>query len=289
MTHSIDRTIDLTHGNGQNDKPLSGHAVLITRDYNADYKCLEELGADIFEFSTIKTVPPEDYSELDASIDAIGTYHWLIFTSANGPKYFMPRLLEKGKNTGDLKDIKLCAIGSKTAEAITKYGLTVDLIPDEFNAEGLITSFIQDAKTRQDARYKTSNLLGMRILLPRAETARETFPERIRELDGEIDCPAAYRTVNPSKYDEKLHCLLKSGGITVATFTSAATFANFIESMGNEASDLLGGIAIAAIGPVTAKAIEAAGLKVAIMPKKATIEAMVEEIINWASGNRGRS
>ena len=163
------------------------------------------------------------------------------------------------------------------------------MVPDEFNAEGLITAFIKDAKTRQDSRYKTSNLLGLRMLLPRAEAARDTFPERIRELEGEIDCPVAYRTVNPSKYDDKLLGLMKSGGITVATFTSAAAFTNFIESMGNDALDLLQGVTIAAIGPVTAKAIEANRLKVAIMPKKATIEAMVDEIADWVSKSRNQS
>ena len=287
---SLNHTVNITDGQEsasaekEINKHMTGHTVLITREYNTDYKRLEDLGAAIYEFQTIMTVPPADYSELDASIEALDTYHWLVFTSAGGPKYFMPRLLEKGKSIDDLKGLKICAIGTKTAEAVSAYGLTVDMIPEEFNAEGLITAFIKDAKTRQDPRYKTSNLLGLRILLPRSEAARETFPERIRELEGEIDCPVAYHTVNPSKYDAGLHDLLKSGGITVATFTSAAAFNNFIESMGSEAMDSLNKIAIAAIGPVTAKAIEAKGLKVAIMPKKATIEAMVEDIADWASG-----
>jgi uroporphyrinogen III methyltransferase/synthase len=282
MADNINQTISLTDENGRSNKPLAGHTVLITREYNAGYKHLEDLGAKLFIFPTIRAVPPEDFSGLDASIDVIDTYHWLVFTSANGPGYFMPRLIEKGKSIYDLKDVRICAIGTKTAEAITDYGLTVDLIPEEFNAEGLIIAFLQDAKTRQDPRYKTSNLLGLRILLPRAESARETFPERIRDLDGEIDCPAAYRTINPAVYDEKLFKALKSGEITVATFTSAASFNNFIESMGREAAELLHGTTIAAIGPVTAKAIEAAGLKVAIIPQKATIEAMAEEIIKRA-------
>jgi uroporphyrinogen III methyltransferase/synthase len=268
---------------------MTGHTVLITREYNADYKRLEDLGAAIYEFRTIRTVPPADYSELDAAIDAVDTYHWLVFTSTSGPRYFMPRLLEKGKSIADLKGLRICAIGPKTAEAVTAYGLAVDMVPDEFNAEGLIIAFIKDAKTRQDSRYKTSNLLGLRILLPRAEAARETFPDRIRELDGEIDCPTAYRTINPSAYDPKLHDLMKTGGISEATFTSAAAFDNFIESMGEGIIDLLQVINIAAIGPVTAKAIKARGLEVSIMPRKATIEAMVEEIIDRDSDSGTRS
>jgi len=265
-------------------KPLFGHRVLITRQYTPDYEPLEDLGAEVFEFPTIKTVAPEDYSALDSCIEKIGTYHWLIFTSASGFGFFMRRFIERDRDIRDLKGIKICAIGTKTAEAIGAYGLKVDLVPDEFNAEGLIAAFIKEARSSvQDIRYKTSNLEGMRILLPRAEKAREIFPERVRELNGEIDCPAAYRTIKPEKHGKRLYRFLKSGRISVATFTSAATFTNFVEIMGGEAPEFLKNVTIAAIGPVTAKAIESAGLKVSIMPKEATITAMVEEIVNWAT------
>jgi uroporphyrinogen III methyltransferase / synthase len=257
--------------------------VLITREYTPDYEPLEDLGAEVFEFPTIKTVPPEDYSALDSSIDMIGTYHWLIFTSASGFGFFVRRFIERDKDIRDLKGIKICAIGAKTAEAIRHYGLKVDLVPDEFNAEGLIAAFIKEARgTVQDTRYKTSNLEGLRMLMPRAEKARELFPERVRELNGEIDCPTTYRTIKPEKHGKRLYRFLKSGRISVATFTSAATFTNFVDIMGGEASNFLQGITIAAIGPVTAKAIESAGLRVSIIPKEATIKAMVEEIVRWA-------
>jgi uroporphyrinogen III methyltransferase/synthase len=121
----------------------------------------------------------------------------------------------------------------------------------------------------------------MRFLLPRAEKAREIFPEHVRELGGEIDVPVAYRTVKPESRGKRLRRFLREGRISVATFTSAATFHNFREIMGDDADEQLKGVPIAAIGPVTAKAVEKAGLHVDIMPKEATIEAMVEEIIEW--------
>ncbi len=265
-------------------KPLFGHRILITRDYTPAYEPLEDLGAEVFEFPTIKIVPPEDYSSLDQAIDNIETYHWLIFSSTNGVIYFMRRLIDRGVDIRDLKGIKICAIGAKTAAVIRKTGLKVDLVPDEFNAEGLIEAFVMEARMSiQDKRYNTSNLEGLRLLLPRAEAAREVFPERVRELNGEIDCPVTYRTIKPEKHGKRLHRFLRAGRISVATFTSAATFTNFVEIIGEEAIDFLKGGVIAAIGPVTAKAIEKRGLKVTITPKEATIEAMVEEIIRWAA------
>jgi uroporphyrinogen III methyltransferase/synthase len=122
----------------------------------------------------------------------------------------------------------------------------------------------------------------MKFLLPKAEKTREIFPEKVRELGGHIDLPVAYRAVKPEKHGKRLRRLLKEGRISIATFTSAATFNNFIDIMGEKADKLLKGVAIAVIGPVTAKAIVKAGLKVDIMPKEATIEALVKEIIKWA-------
>jgi len=107
------------------------------------------------------------------------------------------------------------------------------------------------------------------------------FPEKVRKLGGIIDVPVAYRAIKPDYHGKRLKRFLKEGRITVATFTSAATFSNFREIMGEDADELLQNVAIAVIGPVTAKAIEKTGLKVHIMPKEATVEAMVEEIQKW--------
>jgi uroporphyrinogen III methyltransferase/synthase len=269
-------------------KPLFGHRILITREYTTDYSMLEELGAEIFEFPTIKTIPPESFASLDASIDRIGSYHWLIFTSANGFRFFIQRFRAKDRDVRDLKGIKLCAIGTKTAEAMGNYGLKVDLLPEEFNAEGLINAIVQEHAGRNNAtshhtKVTPSLLKGVRILLPRAEIAREIFPQKVRELGGEIDTPVAYRTVKPEKHGKRLKRFLQEGRISVATFTSAATFTNFVEMMGDDAMGLLKPAAIAAIGPVTESAINKAGLAVSIVPKEATIRAMVDEIIAWAT------
>jgi uroporphyrinogen III methyltransferase/synthase len=260
-------------------KPMFGHRVLVTREHSGGFEPLEDMGAEMIEFPTIEIAPPENYDELDSAIKKIEAYNWIIFTSGNGVKYFLKRLMEKDKDIRDLKGIRICAIGTKTAEEIKKYGIKVDLIPEEFNAEGLIEAFLKI----QNSKLKKQSLKGIKILLPRAEKAREIFPEKVRESGGEIDVPAAYRAVKPEMHGKRLKRFLKEGRISVATFTSASTFDNFMEIMGADADELLRDVAIAVIGPVTAKAVEKAGLKVEIMPETATIEAMVEDIIKWAA------
>jgi uroporphyrinogen III methyltransferase/synthase len=266
-------------------KPLFGYRILVTREHMEGFERLEELGAEILEFPTIEIIPPASYAELDSSIERITSYDWIVFTSRNGVKYFFRRFFERDKDIRELKGIRICTVGTKTAQEVKNYGMKVDLIPGDFRAEGLIESFVklgQGHSTASGQKIKNSGLLkGMRFLLPRAEKAREIFPEKVRELGGEIDVPVVYRTVKPESRGKRLRRFLREGRISMATFTSGATFDNFREIMGEDADEYLQGIPIAAIGPVTAKSIEKAGLRVDIMPKEATIEAMVEEIIQW--------
>lgn len=262
------------------NKPLFGHRILVTREHSEGFERLEELGAEIIEFPTIRVVPPSDLSELDDTIERIESYHWLIFTSANGVRFFFKRFFENGRDIRDLKGIKICAIGTKTALEINKYGIRVDLMPEEFNAEGLISAIEQKGRRAEE---KVSSLKGMRFLLPRAEVGREVLPERVRELGGEIDVPTTYRTIIPDTHGKRLKRFLREGKITIATFTSAGTFNNLLSIMGDDAKELLKDVVIAVIGPVTKRAVERAGLKVHIMPEKATIEEMVEGIIKWVT------
>jgi len=281
-------------------KPLFGQRILVTREHSEGFEPLEELGAEIIEFRTIEIVPPEDWTELDRAIDRIEHYNWLILTSGNGVKFFFNRLFEKGRDIRQLKGINICAVGAKTEAAINKYGIKVDLVPEEFNAEGLISAIIQkcteDQKIKRSKVQKekasellrsgTSLLKGKKFLLARAEVAREILPEKIKELGGEIDVVTAYRAVKPEIHGKRIKRFLKEGKITIATFTSAATFNNFLDIAGEDSDSMLKDVAIAVIGPVTAKAVEKAGLKVSIMPKEATIEAMVYEIIEWGKDKK---
>jgi uroporphyrinogen III methyltransferase/synthase len=268
------------------NKPLFGIRVLVTRDNSRGFEPLEELGAEVIEFATIKIVPPESWDGLDSATDrAVGEDtgarpDWLIFTSGNGVRYFFMRFTQRDLDIRDLKGIRICAIGSKTAAEVRRHGLRTDLVPDAFHAEGLIESFKRLSGLK--------GLEGIRFLLPRAEKAREIFPDTVRKLGGQIDVPVAYRAVMPERRPMRLKQFLREGRITVATFTSAATFRNFAEIMGEETKELLENVTIAVIGPVTARAVEKMGYPVHIMPEKSTIEAMVDEITKWASSRQNR-
>ncbi len=265
-------------------KPLFGHRVLVTREHSGDFEPLAELGAEIIEFPTIEIMPPVSWIALDAAIDRIESYNWLILTSINSVNFFFKRLFERDRDIRELKGVKICAIGTKTAGEVKKYGLKINLVPEEFNAEGLVKAFIAEYDAQTKTKWSTEQgLKGIKFLLPRAEDGRSIFPDAIKELGGEIDTATAYRAVKPGVHGRRLKRFLKEGKISIVTFTSAATFNNFMSIMGEDAHNLLKGVIIAVIGPVTAKAVKKAGFEVNIMPRQATIEEMVREIIYWVA------
>ncbi|MFN3739393.1 MAG: uroporphyrinogen-III C-methyltransferase, partial [Thermodesulfovibrionales bacterium] len=186
-------------------KPLFGQRILITGKESEAYEKLEYLGAEIIEFPTIEIIPPADWTELDNSLSRLHTYQWIIFTSSSGVRYFMERLLEKGMDVRELKGIKICAVGIKTKEELKKYGILVDLVPEEFRAEGVVEAF--------KGLYK-GDLRGINILFPRAENARDVIPERIKALSGSVDAPVTYRSIKPETHAKRIKRFLKEGRIT---------------------------------------------------------------------------
>ncbi len=252
-------------------QPLFGKGVVITRpERQADdlAKRLAAQGAQPIAFPTIAIEPPADWRELDDAMDQLESYQWLIFTSANGVHFFFDRLRRKGRDVRDLKDIKICCIGPATASQIEARGIRVDLVPDEFIAEGILKSFA------------SMDLQGQKILIPRAAQARDILPETLKKQGADVTVAATYRTVNSGRKKEELTEWIDSGDVDVITFTSSSTVTNFVEIMGTDYK-LPSPIKIACIGPVTAATAKKAGFVIDILHEAYTMEGLVQSLVNY--------
>ncbi len=254
-------------------KPLFGKRILVTRareQASAFSHLLEGYGAEVLEFPTIEVLPPENWEGLDSAIEHLAGYQWLIFTSANGVDFFMKRLHHLGRDGRDLRGLRICAIGSATAEALMEWGLRPDFVPSEYRAEAILEGF------------GNMDLRGQRFLLPRAEVAREVLPEEIRRRGGEVDVVTAYRTLKAAGDAQRIKSLLEEKRIHVITFTSSSTVANFTEIFEEEDwQGLLENVVIASIGPITAGEAARRGIKTDIQPHEYTIPALAEAIVNY--------
>jgi uroporphyrinogen III methyltransferase/synthase len=255
-------------------RPLFGQRVLVTRPAGQASEFTDLLaayGAEVVECPTIQILPPDSWDPLDAALQRLQTYDWLVLTSANGVRPFMERLHAQGKDGRALAGLRICCIGPRTAEQVRGYGLTPDVIPADYQAEGVIEALT------------ATNLHGRRILIARAKAAREILPEELRARGAEVDVVPVYQTVLPTVDVQSLKDQLQAGAIDIVTFTSSSTVRNFCDlfKTREELHRLTGTLVIACIGPVTAQTAREYGLTVTVMPPENTIPALTEAVARF--------
>jgi uroporphyrinogen III methyltransferase/synthase len=256
-------------------RPLMGRCIVVTRarEQASDLvKRLADLGAECLECPTIKVAPPEDVKPLDRAIENLSSYDWLIFTSVNGVNFFFERLFQKNKDVRALKDIHTAVIGPATEKRLFDFGFKSDMVPESYRAESVVKAF-----ARKD-------VAGKKILLPRAKEARPVLPLELKKMGAVVDEVAAYRTHAVKDNADVLSARLKERTIDMITFTSSSTVKNFHALFPNEdLKDLMRGVTIASIGPVTADTARDLGFDVHIVAKSYTIPGLCQAILTHFS------
>jgi len=259
-------------------RPLFGKRIAVTRPESQAHEftqLLSAYGAEPVVVPTIRIVPPPSWEVLDQAIRRIGDYRWLMFTSVNGVGPFIDRLRAAGKDVRALAHLRVCAIGPRTARELGAHGIAPDLIPSQYQAEGLLEAL------------NSEPMRGTRVLIPRAETAREILPERLTALGARVDVIPVYRTVAPVAALDWFREEMESGRIHVITFTSSSTVRNFVDLMGgtDAARRVTGRVLIGCIGPITAHTAAECGLPVAVVPEENTVPALTEAIVRHFAGS----
>ncbi len=256
-------------------KPLFGKRVLVTRSRDqasALSERLRELGAEPLEHPTIDIAPPKDFGPLDDAIAELAAYDWLIFTSANGVRAFVDRMIEKRAGTPALSGRRIAAVGPATAQALAEHGLRADYMPPVYTTEGIAAGL--------------GDVAGQRILLPRAARAPRQLARALRDKGAAVDEVAAYRTLAVGASDE-LKALLADGQIDIITFTSSSTVRNLAASLRpSQRSQVMSRCLVACIGPVTARTAERLGIRVDVMASEHTIAGLVDAIVTAVAERR---
>jgi uroporphyrinogen III methyltransferase/synthase len=196
-------------------------------------------------------------------------YDWIVFTSANGVDAFFDIFFKLYDDAREIGGARIAAIGPATAQRVKDFHLHVDLQPEEFVAEAIAKAF-----------QKESSMENLRILLVRAEKARDVLPKELSALGAIVDEALAYRTVPETRDITGARRRLSEEGADLITFTSSSTVENFLE---------LGlpwpkGMQIASIGPITSKTARDRGLKVAVEAHRHDIDGLVQAIREFFAG-----
>jgi len=231
---------------------------------------LRQLGATVIEIPFIEIRRPRSFQSLDAALNSLGIYDWLILTSVNGVEAMWERMEKRHLTNSALDHLHIAAIGPATRKAIEQRGGKVDVVPKEYVAESVVRSLKKKTK-------------GKRVLLVRSKVARDVIPEELRKGGAYVDVVEAYETVVPQSSRRRLQAALKQARRRphVVTFTSSSTVRNFVELLGmgkRESRSALAGIRMASIGPVTSATLRELGLPVDIAAGEFTIPGLVAAI-----------
>jgi len=252
-------------------RPLSGKRIVVTRtrkQASALSERLRALGADVIELPTIRIEPPSDLREFAELVQEAHTYDWIVFTSPNGVEAFFELFFKLYDDAREIGAVKIAAIGPATAQRVKDFHLHVDLQPEEFVAEAVVREF-----------QKQGMLENLRILIARAEKARDVLPNQLAKLGAIVDEAFAYRTVAETRDDTGARQRLLEEGADLITFTSSSTVENFL-ALGLPWPNQM---QVASIGPITSKTAREHGLKVSIEAKRHDIEGLTEAIRRFYS------
>lgn len=248
--------------------PLYGKRIVITRPESQAQPfidSLREVGAVPIIFPTIKIAPIENDTILQAALQHMDEYDWIVFTSANGVHLSIDSMKLIDVPLLRLKKRQIAVIGPATAAALAHYGIEAALQPEEYIAEAIVDSLL-----------KREPITGKKFLLLRADIARETLHEELEKHGGIVDEIPVYSTI-PGEPSPEAFAELRTG-VDVITFTSSSTVKYFFKILGEEAEKFKRGVVIACIGPITAKTARDYGLDVTLVAKKYTIPGLMETL-----------
>ena len=256
--------------------PLFGQRIVVTRPWDEARRSaeqLESMGAEAIVAPTVEIAPLADPSPLDAAIGALEQYQWIVFTSANGVRFFLDRLLDRGRDLRALGHARLAAIGPGTADALARFRLHADLVPDSYRSEALAESLAERAA-------------GTRILLARADRGRDILRQRLSCL-AQVDQVAVYQNRDVARLSDEVVERIEGGSVDWITLTSSAIASRLHALLPETARRRVGSeIRLASLSPVTSETIRALGWPVGVEASSATWESLVTAIVERIGSDR---
>ncbi|GAC1499433.1 MAG: uroporphyrinogen-III C-methyltransferase [Vulcanimicrobiaceae bacterium] len=244
--------------------PLFGKRVLVTRpagDADDFAAKLWEAGAEPVLAPTIAIGPPDDADAATAAVRELGSYAWVVFTSAHGVDACFAMLAAADADARRFERAKVAAIGPKTADRLRAHGIRADFVPPKFVAEDVAAGLVEHSHR------------GDRILVYGAQEMRDVVATTLRDVGRHVDAVAGYRT----SHVRDVAIAAAAETCDVWTFTSASTLAAFLENV-PDAVRRGANKTIACIGPITAAAARDAGLHVDVVPEDFTVDGLLDAL-----------
>lgn len=258
--------------NWYENRPLFGQRVVVTRNRREAGKLsgqIRELGAEVLEIPTIKILPPTRNEPLIEAITGIGSYDWIIFTSANGVEHFFDYFFKAFRDVRDLGSVRFAAVGPATAKKLREFHLNIDLMPKTYTAAATAKAMIA-----------AQNVENISVLLARAESANPELPRLLEDKGAIVDDIAFYKTEPETADRNGAADDFEENSADWITFASSSAVRNFDARFGlaKRCADNPK-LKLASIGPETTKALKELGLKPTAKAKEHTIDGLAAALL----------
>lgn len=241
-------------------KVLSGKRILVTGSRNmADSleKEFEQYGGETIAISLVETIP--DYSDCDDIFNNLEKYSCFIFTSANGVNIFFDRLRNLRVDIRKLANARFAVVGTSTKKALEKYGLYADFIPSKFTSK-ILAEELSKELTDKD-----------KILIVRGKQGKNFIEDKFSEMSVEFDKICIYETIQDERRADEVKRICPDVDYIVVTSGSGAIALR--DMAGCEHDNIV------AIGPVTKRDCEEAGLRVKLVAEEFDARGIVDVIV----------
>ena len=251
------------------ERPLFGTTVLVAGSKQTTGRLrgkLSLLGAEVLTQPAIRIAEPVDWDPVDAALEQLPEYDWLVFTSGSGVSGFMNRVMAQGKDARALAGVRLAALGKGTAERLRDYQLNADLTPEKVDPSTLAKSLMDDAP-------------GGAFLMVRATGDRPVLAEELEVVGAGVDQIPVYRTVDVDEPNRDVADALKAGEVRWITVTSSPTARALVRLYG----ELLRTAEIVSISPLTSATLRELGYPPAVEATPHTVDGMVDALLEGSA------
>jgi len=265
----LDSIRDLNLATSKVELPLKDKVIISTRVIESGDSLSDSLrmkGAEVISLPMIEIVPSQLENTEKEILNNLSDFDWIFFTSKNGVVNFFKQLSDLKGSTALSANLKIAAIGSKTASELEYYGYAPAFLSQGNTSEDLLAEF-----------YKVVNPKNQKILLSLGNLADKSLENRLSN-ENTVNRINVYQTEKPKNADFSIIKRIEDNNYDLIIFTSPSTFQNFILFYEKENIKFL---KTASIGTTTSKAIELSGFKPLITAKKSSAEGLIEAITEY--------
>lgn len=270
---------------------LKGKVIAITRPKKQARELAElvsKLGGKPYVVPTVEIKPLLDRQPITEFVNNIlnKRVDYVIFMSVNGVTSLIDSLEKMEQKNRFLKELNramIVGIGPKTERKLKEYGIEANLVPLQHSSEGIVESI------------RKTDMQGKTVATLRSSIANNYLRRELEKRGANVLEFPAYESAPPSDDSKVLVFLndLFKGKIDAITFTSSSTAQNLFKIasehvLAEKVKNSLEKTVVAAIGSTTQGSLEELGVKVDVVPKEYTIEAMMETLVRYMQKNNAR-